>query len=156
MAKTKKRNKKYSKHKAINASAKVLTRDRCILYCAGEPYQQVNMNTFTLEGSSQTERDCYSKVRYKWSVLAAALCVDDFGKPYIRSEQLDFKELYLHEEIQELCANELIRIVNSCNQNHFKTLGFLLSPSPRDFDPEVALMLFEKAKCFDHTVQVAA
>lgn len=143
----KKRNKKYSKVKAINASAKVLTRDRCILYCAGEPYQQVNMKTLTLEGSSQTERDCYSKIRHKWSVLAAALCVDDFGKRYIRSEQLDF---------QELCADELIRIVKNCNQNHFKTLGYLLSPSPREFDPEVALTLFEKANCFEHTVQIEA
>lgn len=148
------RKKKYNKLKSIHAMSKVLTRDRLVLFCAGEKYQLACPKKIKLYGSTPVERDAYSKIKYKWSVLAAALCVDEFNKPYIKSIQLDFKDNYLHEEIQSLCADKLIELVNTCNKKQFKTLGFLMSTRFIDFDEEIALALFEKAKCFDHTVEI--
>lgn len=149
-----KKRKKYNKLKSIQSMSRVLTRDKWVLFCAGEKYQLACPKKLKLYGSSQTERDAYSKIRYKWSVLAAALCIDNFGKPYIKSIQLDFQEEYLHEEIQSLCADKLIELVETCNKNQFKTLGFLMSTKPTDFNEEIALTLFEKAKCFEHTVEI--
>lgn len=93
--------------------------------------------------------DALRSITYNWSVLIAALCVDDNGREYIKSEQVDAKEPYLQSDLMEVLDMQHRALLMNCNQNHLINAVWLATPYEHDWDESHAAKLLSDFGAWD-------
>lgn len=87
--------------------------------------------------------DMLTKIRYKWGVTIAALCVDQEGRKYMRSEFIKANEPYLQSELADYLEDEHERLLESCNRSHLVNATWIASPIGREYTEKEAFDIFE-------------
>jgi hypothetical protein len=140
--------KKNNPMKRQNAIAKSLIGGRYVIFVGGGKCQIADPRLNICYPATQNEIAAFAEHRHKWTILVAALGVDNNNRRYIKSHEIQCTEYYFQSEIADLCADVHRALLDEFNGNHFINVGWLASATPIEFDEKKALTLFEKAGGF--------
>ena len=154
--------KKYNPKKWIMHQTKKVLDTWCVCFISGEDNCFVwNIETGkVLQAIDPELADVIIENRHKWRVELFALCVDDFGKAYIKPDELTVSESVTHGELLPYLNDAHSVLCGECNQRHFVRPAWLAYAGKMEFniDKELPRLLemFERRGGFERCEQEVA
>lgn len=140
--------KKNNPHKRYRSIATALLRQNhvAIVYVSGNGGYSNMVNRKTAQAIRVTPElsDAAIKLSYRWSIFIAALCRDEFGREYMRGEQISIDQPLLQAELADYLDEQHRSLASSCNQKHLVGVGWAADPFGGDWEESQASKLFDR------------
>lgn len=118
------------------------------------PCELVNLKTQSTFPISQALYDSIYKLRHKWTVHCAVIGIDHQGQPYMKSNELVFKEPYFQYEVAELLNTEHRKIIKGFNQDQLLCAAWIATPYAKNWDEHEAFKTYETlGLCLENGIQ---
>lgn len=145
MAASKRTRKKYNPHKNIQRATKAVLGNT---YAIWHTFDDKKAELFHRNGQrvrmTPTIVTALTEYRYEWSLFLAAFGVDQWGKPYMKSEAILSKEQYTHAELCDFLNERHLEIIDGMNKNQFIGAGWIASIKGTDLSEQEAFAWFDK------------
>lgn len=89
--------------------------------------------------------DAICDIAHYWTIYVAALCVDQFGKQYMKSVEVAPQGMYLSGHLTDVIDTTYRDLVKGCNQQHVVASGWIAIPDQVSLEEEQAARIFEAA-----------
>lgn len=99
--------------------------------------------------------DALCDYAHNWTIYLAGLCLDQFGKRYVKAEEIAPQGVYLAEHLTEVIEQTYRAHLATCNPMHLKASGWIAIPDSITLDEEQAAMIFEAVGAWDQQQEVA-
>ncbi|MGL4457275.1 MAG: hypothetical protein ACRCUB_02600 [Plesiomonas shigelloides] len=130
------RKKKYNRNKWVMHQTKKILDAWAVCFMSGEDNCFVmNLDTHKqLEAIDPELADVIILNRHKWDIYLFALCVDDFGKPYIKPGELTVSDSVTHTELLPYLNDAHAALCKGCNPRHFVRPAWMAYAGSRSID----------------------
>lgn len=145
MANSKRTRKKYNPHRQVQKAAKAILGNT---YAIWHTFDDKKAELYHRNGKqvrmTQPIVTALTEYRYQWSLFLAAFGVDQWGKPYMKSEVILSKEEYTHAELCDFLNDQHRALIDGMNQNQFVGCGWIASIKGTDLSEKEAFAWFDK------------
>ncbi|MNF77229.1 hypothetical protein D3C84_593690 [compost metagenome] len=80
---------------------------------------------------------------YAWVIYLSALCVDQFGKRYIKSIEVAPLGQYRSDALTDVIEHHYRALLDTCNPQHVVASGWIANPSGVSLDEEQAARVYD-------------
>lgn len=93
--------------------------------------------------SGQQLVDAVCDIPHHWTIYLGALCVDQFGKRYIKAVEIAPQGIYLAEHLTDAIESTYTALRDECNPNHLIGSGWIAIPTDVSLDEAQAARVFD-------------
>ncbi|NMZ77416.1 hypothetical protein HBO32_30425 [Pseudomonas nitroreducens] len=93
--------------------------------------------------------DAICDIAHHWTIYLGALCVDQFGKRYIKAVEIAPQGIYLVKDLADAIEHSYVGLRNDCNPNHLIGSGWIAVPSAVSLDEDQAARVFDAVGAWD-------
>lgn len=137
--------KKYNPLKQAEALARVKLKNTAIgCVPAQGPCQLLSITNSQLVPMTQGTFQLISKIRHKWTVFIAVFGIDDFGKPYMKSEEIEVSTPQFQKDMVNTLNQYHKALIDNFNPKHLLSVGWLATPYKHTWDEHSAFELLRK------------
>jgi hypothetical protein len=87
--------------------------------------------------------DAICDIAHYWTIYLAALCVDQFGKHYIKSVEVAPQGMYLSGHLTDVIDTTYRDLIAGCNCEHVVASGWIAIPDRVSLEEEQAARIFD-------------
>lgn len=87
--------------------------------------------------------DAICDIAHHWTIYLAALCVDQFGKQYIKATEVAPQGVYLSGHLTDVIETTYKALLNGCNPQHIVGSGWIAIPDRVSLEEEQAARIFD-------------
>lgn len=87
--------------------------------------------------------DAVCDIPHNWVIYFSALCIDQLGQRYIKSQEVAPQGVYLSEQLNEVIETYYRDLLDSCNAQHVVGSGWIANPCGVSLDEEQAARIFD-------------
>ena len=87
--------------------------------------------------------DAICDIAHHWTIYLGALCVDQFGKRYIKAVEIAPQGIYLVKDLADAIEHSYLALRGDCNPNHLIGSGWIAIPSAVSLDEDQAARVFD-------------
>jgi hypothetical protein len=91
----------------------------------------------------QAIADAVCDIPHRWVIYFSALCIDQFGQRYIKSQEVAPQGMYLSEQITDVIETYYRELLDGCNPLHIVGSGWIANPCGASLDEEQAARIFD-------------
>lgn len=82
-------------------------------------------------------------IAHRWVIYFSAFCVDQNGRRYYKSHEVEPNGIYLSDSMAEVIEEYYRELLDTCNPNHVIGSGWIANPSGASLSEEQAAAVFE-------------
>ncbi|MCY1306978.1 hypothetical protein D9M70_568700 [compost metagenome] len=80
---------------------------------------------------------------HAWVIYLSALCIDQFGKRYIKSVEVAPQGVYRSDDLADVIEQSYRGLLDTCNPQHVVASGWIANPSGVSLDEEQAARVYD-------------
>lgn len=103
----------------------------------------------------QAIADAVCDFPHRWVIYFSALCIDQLGQRYIKSQEVAPQGMYLSEQLTDVIETYYRELLDGCNPRHVVGSGWIANPSGVSLDEEQAARIFDAAGAWPVTARAA-
>lgn len=136
--------KKHSVVKRYERQAMAVLRDfkLCTAFCTANGSSIVDYKRMCVVKPTTTLCNMFEDVAYEWGVTIAAICRDESGEEYIKSEHHKFTDRVRQAEVVEYLNEKHQKLLQSCNSKHMVGAGWVANPLGDELGEQLCTKIF--------------
>lgn len=87
--------------------------------------------------------DAVCDIAHPWVIYFGALCIDQFGRRYIKAAEIAPQGIYKSDSLADVIEEHYRALIDSCNPAHIVGSGWIANPSGASLDEEQAARIFD-------------
>jgi hypothetical protein len=87
--------------------------------------------------------DAVCDIAHRWVIYFSALCCDQFGCRYIKSQEVAPQGVYLSEQLTDVIETYYRELLDTCNPQHIVGSGWIANPCGVSLTEEQAARVFD-------------
>ena len=91
---------------------------------------------------------------YLWSVYCAVFCRDQNGKEYMQGLTIKTNEPCRQSDLLSVLHENHLQLLNGCNDAHTLNVGWLASPTGREWSEKEVGNIFTKLEAWDYQTKL--
>lgn len=134
--------KKFNPLKQAEALARARLKNTAIgCVPAQGPCQFLSLTSSKLIPMTQDTFQLISNIRHKWTVFIAVFGIDDFGKPYMKSEEIEVTDPQFQKDMVNTLNKHHKTLIDGFNRKHLLSVGWLATPYKHIWNEDQAYKL---------------
>lgn len=124
-----KRKKKFNPLKQAERLAQHELKNTAVGCVPGQgPCQLISLASKTPIPMTLAKYDLISKIRHRWTVFIAVIGKDDFGKFYMKSEEIEVKDPQFQKDMVDTLNKYHQELIKQFNDKHLLSVGWIATP----------------------------
>lgn len=99
--------------------------------------------TFITTNSRVAVASALCDIPHRWCIYLAALCCDQYGARYMKSEEVAPQGVYLSSQLEEVIETYSVELRNRCNPNQLQAMAWIAIPDDVTLDEAHAAHIFQ-------------
>lgn len=87
--------------------------------------------------------DAVCDFAHPWCIYVSALCVDQFGQRYIKSQEVAPQGIYLAAQLTDVIETYYREVIDNCNQQHVVGSAWIAIPNDVTLDEAQAARIYD-------------
>lgn len=93
--------------------------------------------------SGRTIADAVCDFAHHWCIYVSALCIDQFGQRYIKSQEVAPQGVYLAAQLTDVIETFYREVINGCNPQHVVGSAWIAIPNDVSLDEAQAARIYD-------------
>lgn len=142
--------KKYNPLKQAEALSRAKLKNTAIGCVPSKgPCQFLSLTNSQLVTMTQDKFHLISNLRHKWTVFIAVVGIDDFGKHYMKCNEIEVNDPQFQRDMVDTLNKHHKELIDSFNQKHLLSVGWLATPYKTTWQEDKAYDLLTKLGILD-------